>query len=553
MGEEPARRVRYRGRVYAARPSEPLLTAISARGIPILERSVRYHRPRAPFCGTGQCTGCLVRVNGRPLVRSCRYRPHDGDVVVSDGGWPSARLDLLGLLDVLFPGGLDPFRGFRRPAFAAPVYQWFVRRLAGYGTLPPPGSPAPPAPAVARRADVVVVGGGASGRAVLDRLATLGHRPLLIDRDPLASAPAGTDLLPGVSVTLLTPPDPSRERPFTLVGFMDDGPGVAVEARTVVVATGGYDASLSFPGNDRPGVLTADAALGLTPSQERTWFRHAALIGGDRRAVEVLAAHGARIGSVVATGEVRPDVVRAASDLGIPIYPRSLIVGVRGCRRVRALRLQGRGRGPPFSLRCDAVLLAHRRLPNVQLAYLAGARMRWCAGPGAYLPEVDERGRTSVPGLFAVGEAAGVLPVDAAASGERVAEAIAGGGWEGAPALAGVREDGAGDLEGYYRELLAVPRRGRWVACRCEDVLLEDLARAHAAGYRGIEVIKRYTSLGTGLCQGRYCVPDALLLLAVLENRPPHEVGFVRSRPPVFPTPLGALASLDGPARTEVP
>src|SRR5208283_4339330 len=47
--------------------------------------------------------------------------------------------------------------------------------------------------------------------------------------------------------------------------------------------------------------------------------------------------------------------------------------------------------------------------------------------------------------------------------------------------------------------------------------------RAVRSGYRGIEVVKRYTSLGSGICQGRYCLPDALLLLSILEDRPPAE------------------------------
>jgi hypothetical protein len=105
---------------------------------------------------------------------------------------------------------------------------------------------------------------------------------------------------------------------------------------------------------------------------------------------------------------------------------------------------------------------------------------------------------------------------------------------------------GTTPLEGYYRELLRVPRRGRWIACPCEDVLLEEIEAATRRGYRGIEVVKRYTGVGTGLCQGRYCLPDALLLLSIAEGRPPPEVGYITQRPPVHPTPIAALAALDG-------
>ncbi|MCI4347183.1 MAG: (2Fe-2S)-binding protein, partial [Thermoplasmata archaeon] len=114
----------------------------------------------------------------------------------------------------------------------------------------------------------------------------------------------------------------------------------------------------------------------------------------------------------------------------------------------------------------------------------------------------------------------------------------------------GVRApDGPHELEGYYRDFLRVPSGlGKQVACSCEDVLLEELREAVGRGYRGLEVVKRYTGLGTGLCQGRYCLPDALLILSILEARSPPEVGYIRQRPPVVPTPLSALAELPEPA-----
>jgi hypothetical protein len=179
--------------------------------------------------------------------------------------------------------------------------------------------------------------------------------------------------------------------------------------------------------------------------------------------------------------------------------------------------------------------------------------MEWRAGVGAYYPAVDPVGATSVPGLYAVGEAAGVLESAREASAARVADAIAG---RAAPALEPLPRVAIGsptELNGYYRELLREPRRGRWMACVCEDVLVEEVEDTVRAGFHGIEVVKRYSNLGTGLCQGRYCLPDALLVLSILEGRPPPEVGYITQRPPVFPTPLSALAALNGMAPTAAP
>ncbi len=544
MAERPARRFRFDGRSLEVPDGSTLARALARDGPPVLQRSIRYHRPRAPVCGLGHCTGCLVRVNGRPNVRACRYLPADGDHVRTENAWPSPRFDVMGALDVLFPGGVDTLHGFRRPAWLTRAYQRVVRHLAGYGAPPSPGAVVPPAAPVRRSTDVVVVGGGASGRAVAGRLRAAGRDVLLVDRSLPPSGGPGPVL--AATVTFL-PPRRSPDAPFELLGFSEPAVGVAIDARTVVVATGGYDAGLLFEGNDRPGILTADGAFALAGAPDRAPFRRAVVVGGGARAEALLGRFGERIEAVVAPGAISPEVTERASALDLPMYPRTRIEGASGRARVRRLHVRSRGTRVRFDLACDAVVLAHRRLPTPQLFFQAGARMEWRGGTGAYYPVLGADGATSVPGLYAVGATAGVLPGGAAASGERAAASILGAPVADAEGPPRVPRDGPTELDGYYRELLATPRHGRWIACACEDVLLDEVEAASRGGYRGIEVVKRYTGLGTGLCQGRYCLPDALLLLSILEGRAPPEVGYITQRPPVVPTPLAALAALETP------
>jgi sarcosine oxidase, subunit alpha len=547
MTDAGDRRFLFDGAPRTARAGGTLLDALAHPDLPILQRSIRYHRPRAPMCGVGYCTGCLVRVNDRPNVRACRYRPADGDRVATENAWPSPRFDLLGVLDALFPSGIDTLHGFRRPAFATGLYQRVVRRLAGYGRVPGAG-PAPASEPVRRTADVAVVGGGASGRAAAARLAAGGRSVILLDRGTGVPDLAGVERLLRTTVTFL-PPSPAEGRPFSLLGFDDDARGISVSAPSVIVATGAYDGSLFFAGNDRPGVMTGDAALALREPGGPPPFRHAIVFGAGERAETLLEALGDRVEGIVAPGAIPPSLVRRASELDVPLYPRCLVLRAEGRRRVRRLVVRSRGTGATSPLECDAVVLAHRRLPTPQLFFQAGATMHWRAGTGAYYPDVDPAGRTSVPGLFAAGAAAGYPPASARASGERAARAVLGLTAD-EPALERERQEGPHELDGYYRELLREPHRGKWVACPCEDVLVDELVEAHRRGYRGIEVVKRYSSVGTGLCQGRYCLPDAILLLSILEGRPPPEVGYVTQRPPVVPTPLAALAALDAPPET---
>jgi len=88
------------------------------------------------------------------------------------------------------------------------------------------------------------------------------------------------------------------------------------------------------------------------------------------------------------------------------------------------------------------------------------------------------------------------------------------------------------------------------IVCRCEDVTLDDVTEAVAAGHRDIEEIKRYTGLGTGPCQGRECLVPTCRILAEAHarERPLQHPGAPRqehpftARPPLYPAPLGLFA-----------
>jgi sarcosine oxidase, subunit alpha len=527
-------------------PGETLLSALLGKGLPLLQRSIRLHRPRAPYCGVGDCTQCLVRVNGVPNVRACRYVPSPGDTVRTENSWPSPSYDLLGILDSLFRNGVDTLHGFRRPSWAAPLFHSVVRRLAGYGRRPEPvGVPTVPR-GRSRKTPFLVVGAGPAGRQAASRLRKEGADVLLLDRDPIGDPPEGVQALASHEALFLPPPAGPQAR-YALLAAAPDGAAVTIAAERVILAPGAYDTSLWFPGNDRPGVMTAEGAWRFSGERDRPPFRRAVVFGGGERAGMLLDRFGTQVEAVVSPGAIDPDLVHRATALDIPLYPRTMIVEGRGRRRISSVRLASRGSGGKFSVRADAILLAHRRYPNAQLFFQAGASMRWRGSAAAYYPELGPTMETSVPGLFAAGEAAG-FPDGVAAEGSGIAAAEAALGRE-APVdrLPGrVAAEGRSEMEGYYRELLAfLGPHPKVVACACEDVLLSEIQTAHARGYAGIEVIKRYTGVGTGLCQGRYCLPEALLVLSILEARPPPEIGYITQRPPVRPVALGTLAGME--------
>jgi len=548
MGESD-RHFSFRGRPRVARNGETILETLARDRPPLLRRSILYHRPQGAFCGIGHCAGCLVRVNGRPNVRACRHVPDDGDFVTTENAWPSPTWDLFGAIGVLRPNGIDTLRGLRRPAGATRLYQRIVRRFAGTGEPPTePGARAISAPALERTVDVAIVGAGPAGRAAAAAVVAAGRRPIVLERQLRPPPVDGAEWFPATTAVFLPPPSGAGDHPFTLLAFGEPARGVRVHATAVILATGGYDASLLFRGNDRPGVLSAEAALSLSAPPRRPPFERAVVVGGGARTAEVLARCADAVEAVIAPGEIRPEVVRAAAEADISLYPRSLLLRAEGGHRVRAVRIRARSGGAETRIACDAVVLAHRRVPHTQLLFQAGAAMEWRPDVGAYFPRVGASGATSVPGLFVAGSTSGVGESEREDHSSRVAAAaLLGTGTDEIPGPLPSHGPPT-ELIAYYRELLRVPGHGRAVACPCVDVLFSEVEEAVRSGYRGIEVVKRYSSLGTGICQGRYCLPDALLLLSILEDRPPEQVGYITQRPPVVPTPLAAFAGLPPPA-----
>jgi sarcosine oxidase subunit beta len=82
------------------------------------------------------------------------------------------------------------------------------------------------------------------------------------------------------------------------------------------------------------------------------------------------------------------------------------------------------------------------------------------------------------------------------------------------------------------------------ILCKCEDVTVEEVRRAFAAGHRDLESVKRYTGFGTGPCQGKSCVTAIARELLRLGATPAEVLPFT-ARPPIEPVPLGALAAID--------
>ena len=77
------------------------------------------------------------------------------------------------------------------------------------------------------------------------------------------------------------------------------------------------------------------------------------------------------------------------------------------------------------------------------------------------------------------------------------------------------------------------------------DVTAADVALAHREGYRSVEHLKRYTTMGMATDQGKTSNVNALALMAELRGISVPEVGTTTFRPPYTPVTIGAFSGID--------
>ncbi len=71
----------FEGRELKGYDNEPIAAALVAAGIKVLSYSIKLKRPRGFFCAIGNCSSCLMRVNGLPNVRTCIVRLEEGMII----------------------------------------------------------------------------------------------------------------------------------------------------------------------------------------------------------------------------------------------------------------------------------------------------------------------------------------------------------------------------------------------------------------------------------------------------------------------------------------
>ncbi len=77
--------------------------------------------------------------------------------------------------------------------------------------------------------------------------------------------------------------------------------------------------------------------------------------------------------------------------------------------------------------------------------------------------------------------------------------------------------------------------------CRCEEVTKRELEKAIKNGAATMDELKRMTTAGMGLCQGRSCSRNVMHLLAEKTGAKAEDLRLASHRPPLRPVKAGVF------------
>jgi len=570
-------RFTFDGAPFEGLQGDTLASALLANGVHLVARSFKYHRPRGILTAGAEEPNALVTVRRdaarvTPNLRATQVELYEGLAAESQNRWPSLAFDLgraNDFLSPLFPAGFY-YKTFMWPRAAwAALYEPLIRRAAGLGRTPTEPDPDGYAQRYAH-CDVLVVGAGPAGIAASVAAAECGARVVLCDEQAepggsLLDGPAATvdgetadawlawslsELAGNPRVQLLRRTTAFGYFPHNNIGLVeritdhraDIAPGAVRErlwqlrAREVVLATGAIEQPLVFPGNDRPGIMLASAAHTYLHRYGVRAGTRAAIVtatdGAYRTALDLRAA-GVEIAAIVDQRPGSP-MADAARQAGIEVLFGATVAGTRGRLRVSGVELEGR------TLACDLVLVSGGWAPSVHLFSQSRGRLTWSDAARAFVPSASaerERSAGACRGVYGLAEAL----ADGAAAG--VAAATACGHAGKAPRRAVTGDEHAAHAAPAGASPRANPGKKAFVDFQ-NDVTARDLLLAAQEGFRSIEHVKRYTTVGMATDQGKTSNLNALGIVAGRTGKQIPEVGHTTFRMPYTPVSFGSLAGL---------
>ena len=559
---------KFNGTGFKGYEGDTLASALLANGKGFVGRSFKYHRPRGIFSAGPEEPNALVQLRSgahqEPNTRATVAELFDGLWASSQNHIGSLEFDLMSVTDLAAPFLSAGFyyKTFMWPkAFWEKVYEPLIRRSAGLGQLSMKDDPDTYDKGFLH-CDLLIIGAGPAGLAAALTAGRSGARVIIADEDfvmggRLNAETYGINGMEGHlwaqnAVAELAAMDNVRLMSRTTVyGAYDHGVFGALERKTdhlaqsngkprqilwriyskrSLLTAGATERPIAFPNNDRPGVMLAGAV--------RSYVNRYAVAPGHKVSVFTNNDDGWRTASdlqkqgveVVAVIDVR-NAPAPVSLNGVETIHGAHIVDTAGRKGLKSIKLSN---GKTIVTDCLAV--AGGWNPNVHLTCHQRGKPKWREDILAFVP-----GGTLPAGMQVAGAASGTLTLkaglqNAAQSAETILNDL---GMAVKKSESFEAEDEAHSATSFWH--VKTTGKRAWVDLQ-NDVTTKDIKLSYQEGFRSVEHLKRYSTLGMATDQGKTSNIAGLAILAECSGKTIPETGTTIFRPPYTPVPIGALA-----------
>ncbi len=456
------------------------------------------------------------------------------------------------------------------------------------------------------QARIIIIGAGPSGVRCAETLVAAGLRPTVIDENrrdggqiyrrqpdnftrPYAKLYGSVaDAAQALHESFDALRDKIDYRPETLawniasqkVHVVKDERSSALPYDALVICSGATDRLMPVKGWQYAGTYSLGASQIALKAQACAIGRQVVFMGTGPLLYLVASQYvkaGANVAAVLDTSPLmrrvaalpkllaRPSVlfngmalVASLKRAGVPVLTGVTPVEISGSddNGVQGVTVRD-SRGELRSFDCDAVAMGYHLRPETQLADLARCAFRFDQETRQWLPELDQDGRSSVPGVYLAGDGVRVLGADGAEIAGRLA-ALA--------VLKDLRFDvPAGQLHTLRAQQASMDRFRRglvqafpWpaqqaaqlpdeaIVCRCEAITAGDLRHVVCdMGAQEANRAKAFSRVGMGRCQGRYCGHAGAEVIAHAAGVPLEQVGRLRGQAPVKPLSLAVREEVE--------
>ena len=560
-------RFSFDGRAYQGLKGDSIASALLANGRWLLSRSFKYHRPRGPLSMAGQDANTLVQLPDEPNVLADAQALQAGLAVSGqnfNGSLDNDRDAYLGKFSKFMPVGFY-YRSFYKPKGMWKVWEPLIRKKAGLGVLDLNFKPQYYDKAYLF-VDVAIVGAGPAGLSAALTAANAGAKVLLIEQQPLLGGSLSyarfdvegrraealrRELVAAVeghaNIQILTQATCNAWFSENYLPVIQGRRMYKVRARQCIVSAGSFDQPVVFRNNDLPGVMLTSAAQRLMKLYAVKPGRRAVVLAGNDDgylAALDLAEQGVQVAALVDMRPQPADVALqvAVEKLGIACHLGSTVYEAlheKGMRHVsgvdiRRITAQGQVGAQGLQLDCDLLCMSAGYMPVYQLLCQAGGKL-------AYDEQRAEFAISGLPdGRAIAGSVSGRHDLDnVLADGARVAaQAVGALGLD-----AGIGETA---LRGEARVNFDWPifphPKGKDFVDFDEDLQVRDIVNATRSGYRDVQLVKRFSTVGMGPSQGRHSALPTARLVARATGRSIGETGVTTARPPFEAEKLAHVA-----------